>query len=209
MILPPLSGVPGNLSHHTILARFTVGPFGTPTRIDLVGISDSGFARKMRATFMSYRFTPAVYNGCVVTASLDFSITFGGGGVRPTQPVPPTAIGRTWPTMTQPRWTISSDGVAPLPSTPPANCEPKRPSFSYGAWPDADGPGGNGRVIVRFVIDSAGAPIDSTVRVLESTAPKYLSAVKKVFSTLHFTPAWCDGGPVAMDVQQVFYFYKN
>ncbi len=209
IILPPIGDLPGSMQRKTVLVRFFLNQFGSPTRVDFAGINDSGYSKTLRAIMMGYRYRPAVFRGCVVASTTELSITFIGHNVHVTQPWPAMPIGRTWPSMMQPAWTIGTAGMLPPSFTPPDNCEPKRPSFSYGEWPDATGPGGDGRVELRFVIDSSGTPIDSTVRVLESTAPKYLDAVKKLFPTLHFTPAWCDGGPVAMDVQQLFTFYKN
>lgn len=61
-----------------------------------------------------------------------------------------------------------------------------------------------GRVVLQFVVDSAGIPDTTSVRVLLSSSPEYLRQLRRDLADLRYQPALCDGHPVAMTVQQGF-----
>ena len=68
--------------------------------------------------------------------------------------------------------------------------------------------GWGGRVVLRFMIDSAGIPLDSTVRVLLTSGPQFTTEVHRVFSDLRYRAARCRNGPVPVVVEQAFLLHN-
>lgn len=65
------------------------------------------------------------------------------------------------------------------------------------------------RVVLQFVVDSAGVPDPSTVRVLLSSGPEYLRQLRRDLPDLRYQPGSCDGHPVAVTVQQGFSWMRR
>lgn len=65
------------------------------------------------------------------------------------------------------------------------------------------------RVVLQFVVDSAGVPDTSTVRVLLSSGPEYLRQLRRDLPDLRYQPGSCDGHPVAVTVQQGFSWMRR
>jgi TonB family protein len=63
-----------------------------------------------------------------------------------------------------------------------------------------------GEVLAQFVVDSAGVPRMSTVRILRSTHPEFSAAVRDWLAGARFYPAELRGRHVAQMVQQPFTF---
>jgi hypothetical protein len=193
----------------TIAARFVISASGDVDSVVFMGQLDRHYSATLRAALRKYRFHPAVYQGCAVKGWSQITETFGRGQRPYMVPLPVEIVGREWPVMTQAPWTAP---ITPLDQyVPPGDlpsCTRYRPNLSYGELPDPAAAHGNGRVVLRFVVDSGGVPVDSTVRVMQSSGPAFTAAVRRVFPSLRYQPAWCGSGPVALDVQYTFLFVK-
>jgi hypothetical protein len=204
-----LGGLPSSMHGQTITERYLINIHGGIDSVDFMGRVDKRYAANGRASAAKIKFGPAVYQGCAVRAwSSPITETFGRRAAQP-GPFPVEIVGRDWPVMVQAPWTVPTtpfDGGA-LPESL-LSCTKNRPALIYGELPDPASAHGNGRVVLRFVIDSTGVPVDSTVRVMLTPGPAFIAAVRRVFPTLRFQPAWCGGRPVAMDVQYTFEFVK-
>jgi hypothetical protein len=204
-----LTGLPNSMRGQTITQRYLINVFGGIDSVDFMGRVDKRYAANDRVAVTKIKFGPAVYQGCAVRAwSSPITETFGRRAAQP-GPFPVEIVGRDWPVMTQAPWTAPTtpfDG-GELPNSLPS-CARNRPALMYGELPDPASAHGNGRVVLRFVIDSTGVPADSTVRVMQTPGPAFTAAVRRAFPSLRFQPAWCSGGPVAMDVQYAFDFVK-
>ena len=69
------------------------------------------------------------------------------------------------------------------------------------------GSGWGGRVVLRFVVDAAGLPVDFTVRILLTSGPQFTAEVHARFAALRYRPAQCEGRPVPVVVEQVFFMH--
>jgi hypothetical protein len=204
-----LTGLPNSMQGQTITTRFFVSASGGVDSVVFFGRLDRRYGALLKAGARQWHFRPAIYRGCAVKSSYQVATTFSRGSAPTMEPVPAEYVGRDWPVMTQPPWTAASIQVDQyaLPGELLA-CAARHPSLSYGELPDPRAAHGNGRVVLRFVIDSMGVPADSTVRVMQTPGPAFTAAVRRAFPSLRFQPAWCSGGPVAMDVQYAFDFVK-
>jgi len=204
-----LGDLPNSMHGQTITERYLINVFGGVDSVDFMGRVDKRYAANGRASVTKIKFGPAVYQGCAVRAwSSPITETFGRRAAHPGA-FPVEIIGREWPAMTQAPWaapTAAVDGGGLANSLP--SCAKNRPALIYGELPDPASAHGNGRVVLRFVIDSTGVPADSTVRILQTSGPAFTAAVRRAFPSLRFQPAWCSGGPVAMDVQYTLEFVK-
>jgi protein TonB len=63
-----------------------------------------------------------------------------------------------------------------------------------------------GRVLARFVVDTAGRVEPASVRIVSSTHPLFASAVRAILPTLRFTPARARGTKVRQLVELPFEF---
>ena len=63
-----------------------------------------------------------------------------------------------------------------------------------------------GEVLAQFAVDTTGAPIVETFKVLKSSHDLFTLAVKNALPTLRFTPAQVGGRPVRQIVQMPFQF---
>lgn len=81
----------------------------------------------------------------------------------------------------------------------PAAVPRKVPSLKA---PSDAGPGG--RVVLRFVIDTNGFPVDSTVNVLLTSGPQFTASVRRLFSTVRYQPARCASGPIPVLAEEGF-----
>ena len=204
-----LRDLPGSMHGQTISERYLINVFGGIDSVDFMGRVDRRYAANGRASITKIKFGPAIYQGCAVRAwSSPITETFGRHAAQP-GPLPVEVVGRDWPAMTQAPWTVPTtpfDGAVRAESV--ASCARNRPALIYGELPDPAAAHGNGSVVLRFVIDSTGVPLDSTVRIVHTSGPAFTAVVRRAFPSLRFQPAWCSGGPVAMDVQYTFVFVK-
>lgn len=209
MVIPDLRDLPESMYGQIISTRFLISASGVIDSVTFVGRLGPRFAATLRATARRYQFRPAIYQGCTVKGWSQITETFGRGQRPAMEPVPVEIVGREWPLMTQAPWTAPSRplDLYALPGEL-SSCAKRRPSLSYGELPDPAAAHGNGRVVLRFVVDSTGEPVDSTVRVVQTSGPAFTAEVRRVFSSLGYQPAWCGAGPVAMDVQYTFVFVK-
>ena len=205
-----LAEMPGSMRGQTITIRVLINASGGVDSVEFDGRVDRRYAANLRGTMMKARFHPAIYRGCAVKAwGWQMTETIGRRRLPPGDPALVEILGREWPVMSQAPWT---EPTAPfvqeaLPGNLPL-CAKHRPALSYGELPDPAAAHGNGRVILRFVIDTAGVPVDSTVRIMQTSGPAFTAEVRRTFSSLRFYPAWCGSGPAAMDVQYTFVFVK-
>jgi hypothetical protein len=209
MVLPNLHDLPESMQGQTITTRFFVSASGGVDSVGFLGRLDRRYAGILKAGARQWHFRPAIYRGCAVKSSYQITTTFGRGSAPSMEPVPVEYVGRDWPVMMQLPWTAPDfplDQYA-LPGELTA-CSARHPSLSYGELPDPRAAHGDGSVVLRFVIDSMGAPVDSTVRIVRTSGPAFTAVVRRAFPSLRFQPAWCSGGPVAMDVQYTFVFAK-
>ena len=63
-----------------------------------------------------------------------------------------------------------------------------------------------GEVLAQFTVDTAGAPVMETFKVLKSTHDLFTQAVKSALPSMHFNPAQVGGRPVRQLVQMPFQF---
>lgn len=92
-----------------------------------------------------------------------------------------------------------------LPSPDTTHCKVQIPRVKRSpALKTPPGTTAGGRVVLQFVIDSAGVPLDSTVQVMLTTGPEYTAAVQQGFGTLRYTPAKCGRTSIPLLVQQSF-----
>ena len=63
-----------------------------------------------------------------------------------------------------------------------------------------------GRVVVEFVVDTAGKVEPPTIDVLESSHPLFAQAVREALLAAHFQAAWSKGRRVRQYVQLPFSF---
>ena len=117
-----------------------------------------------------------VANARALLATVD-SIVSLPGGVRE---MPPDSPART------------------CPGAVPAGLPQKQPSLR----PPRDA--GGGMVVLRFVIDTSGRPVDSTVKVMLSSGPQFTESVHQMFRTVRYRPARCAGKPVPQLVEEQF-----
>lgn len=209
MVLPNVHDLPESMQGQTITTRFFVSASGGVDSVGFLGRLDRRYAGILKGGARQWHFRPAVYRGCAVKSSYQITTTFSRGSAPSMEPVPVEYVGRDWPVMMQLPWTapdIPLDRYA-LPGELTA-CSSRHPSLSYGELPDPRAAHGNGSVVLRFVIDSTGVPVDSTVRIVQTSGLAFTAAVRRAFPTLRFQPAWCGAGPVAMDVQYTFVFVK-
>lgn len=205
-----LTEMPGSMRGQTITIRVLINASGGVDSVDFEGRVDRQYAANLRGTMMKARFHPAIYRGCAVKAwGWQITETIGRHRLPPGDPAPVEIVGRDWPVMSQAAWTEPTAPFVPevLPGDLPS-CAKHRPSFSHGELPDPRAAHGNGRVVLRFVVDSLGVPVDSTIRVMQTSGLAFTAAVRRTFSSLRYQPAWCRAGPVAMDVQHTFVFVK-
>src|SRR5262245_42004142 len=76
---------------------------------------------------------------------------------------------------------------------------PRRP-------PDATHPAGTDTVVTQFVLDTIGHPIFRTMKVVRSTDPHLNPAATLVAWGCRYTPAWEDGHPIEVIIQQPVMF---
>jgi hypothetical protein len=209
MVVPNIHDLPESMQGQTIMTRFFVGASGGVDSVAFLGRVDRRYSAILNAGARQWRFRPAIYRGCAVKSSYQVTTTYGRGSAPTMEPVPVEYVGSDWPVMTQPPWTALNEPVdlQALPGELSA-CSARHPSLSYGELPDPKAAHGNGRVVLRFVIDSMGVPVDSTVRVMQTPGPVFTAVVRRAFPSLRYQAAWCGGGPVAMDVQYTFVFVK-
>lgn len=209
MVLPNFHDLPESMHGQTITTRFFVSASGGVDSAVFLGHLDRRYAAILKAGARQWHFRAAIYRGCAVKSWYQTTTTFGRGSNPTMEPVPVEYVGRDWPVMRQPPWT-APDGPMDIYVLPGEllSCAPRHPNLSYGELPDPKAAHGNGRVVLRFVIDSSGVPEDSTVRLMQTSGPAFTAEVRRVFPSLRYQPAWCRGGPVAMDVQYTFVFVK-
>lgn len=75
--------------------------------------------------------------------------------------------------------------------------------------PELRGEAPDGLVVVRFVIDTLGKVETSSVKVVESTHPHFLSSVRVALDRLRFTPAKLSGQRVRVRMEQRFEFHLS
>jgi TonB family protein len=63
-----------------------------------------------------------------------------------------------------------------------------------------------GKVVVEFVVDTAGNVVPATIDILASTHPLFARAVRSSLAVAHFTPAVAGGHKVPQYVQLPFTF---
>ena len=63
-----------------------------------------------------------------------------------------------------------------------------------------------GEVLAQFTVDTTGAPVMATFKVLKSTHDLFTLAVKNALPSMHFNPAQVGGRPVRQLVQMPFNF---
>jgi TonB family protein len=63
-----------------------------------------------------------------------------------------------------------------------------------------------GSVLVRYVVDAAGRPDSSSLRILYATHPEFADAVRRALPRMRFRPAYVANRPVAQLVEQPFTF---
>ncbi len=78
------------------------------------------------------------------------------------------------------------------------------PSTGYPIRPIAEN--GQARVLVQFVVDTAGVPLIRTFKVLKSTAEASSFAVREALKTIRYYPAEINGKRVHQLVQEEFLF---
>jgi hypothetical protein len=209
--VPPFDQLPDAMRGRTFAVRFLVNTSGAPDSIEILGMVGARSDARIRKYLMTYRFRPATYRGCTVRGWAAISMTRAREGGQPERFPGTEIIGSGWPAMPTAPWSAPLRGAAPeVPPAPavPSSCARFLPRFSRGEWPDAAVARGAGQVVLRFVIDSTGVPVDSTVRVIQTSGPRFTAEVHRVFSSLRFDPAWCGAGPAAVDVQQLFLFVR-
>jgi protein TonB len=63
-----------------------------------------------------------------------------------------------------------------------------------------------GRVVMRYIIDTSGHADSLSVEVMHATHPAFVQAVREVIPTMRFSPATVQGHPVRQYVEQSFEF---
>lgn len=107
--------------------------------------------------------------------------------------------------LQQPAPRVTRSGLEPPPCD---GTRPRRRGHVDIDWPTTRFRGG--QVLLHFVVDSAGRPVPESARVLLSTGPQFTEVVRRSFAKLRYTPATCDGRPVASSTTEVFgYFLSN
>jgi protein TonB len=78
------------------------------------------------------------------------------------------------------------------------------------AYPEALRSAGiEGKVLVEFVVDERGRPVQGSIRVVQSDNDLFTNAVKVALGRLRFTPAEVGGKKVSQLVQMPFVFTLN
>jgi len=78
------------------------------------------------------------------------------------------------------------------------------------AYPEALRSAGiEGRVVVEFVVDERGLPVQGSIRVVQSDNDLFADAVRSTLGRLRFTPAEVGGKKVSQLVQMPFLFTLN
>jgi protein TonB len=84
------------------------------------------------------------------------------------------------------------------------------PGIRPPAYPEAlRGAGIEGKVVVEFVVDERGQPVQGSVRVVQSDNDLFTDAVRIALGRLRFTPAEVAGKKVSQLVQMPFVFTLN
>ncbi|HMI45911.1 MAG TPA: energy transducer TonB, partial [Gemmatimonadaceae bacterium] len=66
-----------------------------------------------------------------------------------------------------------------------------------------------GKVMVEFVVDERGQPVQGSIRVIQSDNDLFADAVRDALGRLRFTPAEVAGKKVSQLVQMPFVFTLN
>jgi periplasmic protein TonB len=113
---------------------------------------------------------------------------------------------------------LRPDGVepqtAPYGSTFRADQVDRQVGLIPGARPPAfpeslRGAGIEGKVVVEFVVDERGLPVQGSIRVVQSDNDLFADAVRAALGRLRFTPAEVGGKKVSQLVQMPFVFTLN
>jgi periplasmic protein TonB len=84
------------------------------------------------------------------------------------------------------------------------------PGIRPPAYPEALRSAGiEGKVLVEFVVDERGQPVQGSIRVVQSDNDLFADAVRSVLGRLRFTPAEVGGKRVSQLVQMPFVFTLN
>ena len=219
IVLPDLATAPASMARQWISVRFFVGTSGSLDSFQVRGKVVPGFAKGLGRAFREWAFRPAVFRGCAVKGDpVAFALMVGSSN-RAAEIAPVELVGRDPQVLPEAPWTEpvpSPREPANLPFTRDprladsvASCAKGRPQFSHGEAPDGAHVPGPGRVVLRFTIDTAGVPVDSTVHIMrQSSGPRFTSAVRKVFPVLRYAPAICGMAPASMVVQQTLLFRR-
>jgi TonB family protein len=189
-----------------VLAQFVVDTLGhvDMTQFKVLKSDHDLFTATVRSALPMFTFYPAELNGHRVKqlVQMPFQFTLSREGATTSAPRKGVATLR------------ESDGPVPMsakqtyfefqveqtvtarPGTSPA---PKYPAELRAANIE-------GEVLAQFTVDTTGAPIVETFKVLRSTHDLFTQAVRNALPTLRFNPARVGGRPVRQLVQMPFNF---
>lgn len=183
----------------TVVVRFVVGTDGAVAQAEAVRSPDEALSRAALAAVRAQRFTPGQVGGEPVRVRMVVPIRFRLPGPDRLAPRPPGALGR-------PASAASGPVTAPI-SGPGEVYEwtETQPELIGGLaalapdYPDeARRNGIQGRVVVQFVVDETGRPVD--LEVLSSPHPLLSWAALDAVRDARFVPGTVDGRPVKVQL---------
>lgn len=180
-----------NNTFGTVVVRYVIDTSGRadPSTIQFVSAPDSFMARAVRKSIRDSRFQPGIAGGGAVVVRVEQEFAF-----------------------TTPRGRASTSGLrrvgtAALDSALWAQAAevPPVPIFS----PTLVLPSGmrvKGRLLVRFMIDTAGRVDPGSIHVLNSTDERLIAAAREAVIRARYRPAMVHGKPVRIVVEQPYDF---
>ena len=189
-----------------VMAQFVVDTLGLvdTSTFKVIESSHEQFTESVRQTLPELRFTPARADGRKVKQLVQQPFLFDlGTRVRTSR-----GDGTSKQAGVAPSDTPAAQGPLRMkaPQPTPAVLLSSEPA-TYPAELRAAGVEGN--VVAQFVVGADGAPDPSTLRIVSSTDPRFVAAVKEALPTYRFRPAMQGDRAVRQLITQPFAFGLN
>lgn len=205
-----------------VVAQFVVDTTGLVDMSTFKALKETHplFTAAVRSALPNMRFAPATVGGRKVKQLVQMPFQFSlsktsgtaGPAVRPQPTRPQSGVNTLEMVVTT---AVGERKADQAPLTTSANQNASRQQFGARARPGNPAPrypdalraaGIEGEVVTQFVVNADGSPDVGTLKVLKSTDPQFVDAVKSTLPQMRFYPAEVDGRPVRQLTQVPFQF---